>query len=270
MDNYVDFDITVTEFISAIRKEYEKSWIYETRNRPCSGIVLFYKGVVDYKDRDVSFRITPNTVVWLPKGQSYTFTSVGDEDVGFIGLSFLAEGCDIPFRMQRIPAGNKEIAGLFDEAMKLAPARDGAYALAIKSKIYWILFMLVRMHVGDPELGQVACDGLGRSVDYIRKHLSEKISQKHLAAISGYSQSYYRKRFAAEYGISPVAYINQKRIEKAERLLLGGLQTKSEIAQACGFENQQFFAKVFKKYTGKTPSEYCKTFELRRTAEAQD
>ena len=224
---------------------------------------MFYKGALEYKVKGTEevYQILPNTVVWLPKGQSYTFTSVGEEGVGFIALSFLTEGKEPPFQMLRIPVNNKDIASMFDDALKLALAKDIAYNIAVKSKISWIIFMLLRLHMDDPRLQTVGYEGLHRSVDYIHKHLGEKISQKQLASISGYSQSYYRRRFQMEYRMSPVHYINLKRVEKAQKLLLGGLHTKSEIAQICGFENQQFFARVFKKYTGKTPSGFCKTFE---------
>lgn len=269
MDNYVDFDITITKFIYAMRKEHDSTWVYETKNRHSCGIVLFYKGVLEYKDKDVSFRILPNTVVWLPKGHSYTFSAVGDEDVGFMALSFLMEGRDLPFRMLRIPANNKDIALMFDDALKLALTKDVAYNLAFKSKILWILFMLLRLHIDgcNASLQTGGYEALNRSVAYIHKHLDEKISLKQLAAMSGYSQSYYRRRFQMEYGMSPVYYINLKRVEKAQKLLLSGLHTKGEIAQICGFENQQFFAKVFKKYTKKTPSEFCKKFELESECE---
>ena len=149
----------------------------------------------------------------------------------------------------------------------MAMAKNVGYNLAIKGKIFSILHMLLKLHTIDPSAQTVECEGINLSTDYIHKHLDEKISVRMLASISGYSDSYYRRRFSELYGMPPVCYINLERVEKAKKLLLGGLHTKSEIARACGFENQQFFAKVFKKYTGKTPSEFCKTFELESECE---
>lgn len=267
MDPYVDFDIKITEFISARRKEHKHTWAYETKNRTCTSIVLFYKGTVDYKDKETSFKILPNSVVWLPKGSSYTITSVGDEDVGFIALTFLVDGGELPFRMLRIPQNNKDIASMFDDALGLSLSRDIAYNLAIKGRIYEILFALLRLHALDPGMQSVGYEGIFKSVSYIHKHLDEKISLARLAQLSGYSQSYYRRRFQAEYGMSPIYYINLQRVEKAKKLLLGGFYTKSEVASLCGFENQQFFTKVFKKYAGKTPSEFCKSFDIQSECE---
>ena len=261
MESYVDFDVNITKFIYARRKEHESTWVYEIKNRHVGGIVLFYKGTLEYNDGAASFRIFPNTVLWLPKGHSYTFKSVGNEEVGFIALSFLTDGGGLPFRMLRIPTNNRDIAVMFDEVLKLSLAQDVAYSLAVKSKVYGIIFSLLRLYTDEVSMKPDGYEGLDKSLAYIHQHLGEKISLTQLAKISGYSQSYYRRIFHAEYGMSPICYINQKRVEKAQKLLLCGLYSKSEIAQSCGFENQQFFARVFKKYTQKTPTDYCKTFE---------
>jgi len=253
MEDFVDFDLTVTEFMNAIYRKHSSTWINKVKNRPAYGLVYFYKGVLELKDSTSVYEILPDTVVWLPKGYAYQFCGIGDENVEFIALTFLMEGKNLPFRILQIPQNNKEIAILFSDVMELVSAKETAYMLSIKSKMAWIIYMLLRIYTETSNNHA----SLHASIAHIHKHLADKMSVETLAKISGYTPSYYRRVFQRAFGMPPVQYINLKRVEKAKKMLLSGLYTKSEIARLCGFENQQFFARVFKKYTGKTPSEFC-------------
>ena len=258
MEDFVDIDITVTEFIHVTHIEYDNTWCYETKDRRSCGLVYFYKGTVEYSDSSTTVQVLPNTVFWLQKGQSYKFRTIGEDGVGFIQLSFMTLGNNLSFQTLRIPEDNKDIPFCFNEAIELASGKDVAYNLAVKSKISWLLFLLLCLYADVPNLQAGGCSDLKESITYVHKHLAEKISLVQLSAIGGYGQSYYRKRFKNAFGMTPVHYINLKRVEKAKKLLISGLYTKNEIAKICGFENQQFFTRVFKKFTGKTPSDFTK------------
>ena len=257
MEDFVDFDLTVTEFMYAIHREYNSTWINKVERRGVGGLVYFSKGVLEFKDNTSTYEILPNTVVWLPKGHAHQFCGTGDENVEFTALNFLMEGKELPFRILRIPENNREIALMFSNVMEIASSKETAYTLEIKSKITWIICMLLRLYTETS--GSYA--GFYASLAHIHKHLMDKISLETLARISGYSSSYYRRVFQSTFGMPPVRYINLKRVEKAKKMLLSGLYTKSEIAYLCGFDNPQFFVRVFKKYTGKTPSEFCQVLK---------
>ena len=51
-------------------------------------------------------------------------------------------------------------------------------------------------------------------------------------------------------------YVNQKRIENAQFLLVTTDLAVSVVGQRCGIQDDNYFTKIFKKYTGKTPREY--------------
>lgn len=258
MEDFVDIDITVTEFIHATHRERDCTWCYESKERLSCGLVYFYSGTVEYTDSNTTIPGQANSVYWLEKGQSYTFRATGEENIGFIHLSFLTAGTGLPFRVLQIPEDHPDILSQFHEAVELASQKGVAYNIAVKSKISWLLFELLRLYVDVPDPQTGSCGDLWESIAHIHRHLGDKISLEELSAISGYSPSHYRKRFQAAFGMPPVRYINLKRVEKAKKLLLSGLYTKRAIAEICGFESQQFFTRVFKKFTGKTPSEFAK------------
>ena len=75
---------------------------------------------------------------------------------------------------------------------------------------------------------------------------------------SSYSQAYIRRIFLKETGLSPTEYMNNLRIEKAKKLLTDNSQESSisDIAEQCGIKDPFYFSRIFKKFTGDTPSEY--------------
>lgn len=81
------------------------------------------------------------------------------------------------------------------------------------------------------------------------------------------SNEYIRKIFIKEKGISPLQFLKKMRIEHAKKLLLAkeqyGLSIK-EISDACGFEDQLYFSRVFKQQVGLSPMEYVKLMRGQR------
>lgn len=82
--------------------------------------------------------------------------------------------------------------------------------------------------------------------------LSEAISR------TGYCASYFRKLFKASTGFAPIVYFNRMRVDYAKMLLSqsDGQRPIKEIAAAAGFSDPYYFSRVFKDYTGCSPSGY--------------
>lgn len=70
------------------------------------------------------------------------------------------------------------------------------------------------------------------------------------------SPNYLRQIFKGETGESFVEYLTRRRMEKALELLGDPTLKIQQIAELLGYENQRYFALVFKKYYGKTPTEH--------------
>lgn len=94
------------------------------------------------------------------------------------------------------------------------------------------------------------------TVLYIDADLSADISLKAIAEMNGVSSTYLSTCFKKETGKSFVDYVNSRRIDAAKHLLKTTKLQIQTVAQHCGFPDVQYFSKVFKKYTGRTPREY--------------
>jgi AraC-like DNA-binding protein len=89
---------------------------------------------------------------------------------------------------------------------------------------------------------------------YIEENLSERFTIPALATRAGLSVSRFKARFREETGVPPVEYILRAKIEEAKRRLARGDTTVTATAFALGFPSSQYFATVFKRFTGQRPS----------------
>ena len=97
---------------------------------------------------------------------------------------------------------------------------------------------------------------LRKAERYIWENYTRKISLQEIADASGLSAPYFSTIFKEEMGENLSNYLNRLRVEKAAAMLATTNLPISEIAAACGFEDQSWFSKIFKNNTGFTPAKY--------------
>ena len=91
---------------------------------------------------------------------------------------------------------------------------------------------------------------------YIEEHLTEPIRIPELAALHGLSRHALYRIFAEELGTTPSAYINARRLARAAAMLREGDASVSEVASAVGFEDYNYFIRLFRCKYGMTPLTY--------------
>lgn len=92
---------------------------------------------------------------------------------------------------------------------------------------------------------------------YLEANLTEKITLDTLAAIAGLSPHHFLRWFRALKGITPIQYVNLRRIEQARGALASGTPL-IEVAHALGFYDQSHFHRFFLRYAGVTPGSFFK------------
>ena len=125
----------------------------------------------------------------------------------------------------------------------------------------WISDIVRRFVVQAFDLAQVKhSDVVFKITNYIKRNCAEKLSLDSLAREVYLSKSYLSSIFKQETGMSLTAYITKVRIEKSKKLLLEDSMSLSSIAGQCGFKDQSYFTKVFKKETSVSPKKFRNSF----------
>lgn len=102
---------------------------------------------------------------------------------------------------------------------------------------------------------------------YVEEHYMNEIQLRDLAAVAHVSGSYLSVKFKKEVGCSFTEYLVRFRINKAKELFEHRFTSCKEVASMVGYADYTQFSKIFKKYTGKSPTEYVRQYKGRLTSE---
>lgn len=89
---------------------------------------------------------------------------------------------------------------------------------------------------------------------FIDERISSSISLDDLAQQVKLSTSYFSAAFKASFGVSPHNFIIQRRVQLAKSMMLESDAPLCEIALDCGLSDQAHLSRIFRRYTGTTPS----------------
>lgn len=96
------------------------------------------------------------------------------------------------------------------------------------------------------------------ALNVLHNHYQIDHEMKELAGLCGMSVSHFIRTFKKYTGFPPHQYMTMVRIAHAKNLLLQDCYAIAEAAQMVGYENPLYFGRIFKKYTGVTPSDFKK------------
>jgi len=97
-----------------------------------------------------------------------------------------------------------------------------------------------------------------RLEDFIQAHLHEEIDLDALASVANVSRFHFARAFRASKGSSAMAYLEQRRIERAQDLIRSGESTLAQVASLVGYEDPSYFTRRFRLRTGLTPSAWAR------------
>jgi len=163
----------------------------------------------------------------------------------------------IGYAAQQAGAAVEEISRRQTEGKTALSRSTGAFELqdAFVSAAESLLETVRHLYAGrSQKLVDRACRIINR--DLQDKWAAESISVTEVAAALGISAGHLSRVFKRTTGQTFERYLMMQRVEAAKRMLLEPLTTIAETAERCGFSDSAYFARVFRKITGSSPSEY--------------
>lgn len=170
---------------------------------------------------------------------------------GFIATTILGR---IAFTRKTPVLGKIDIDG-FEDLFNIPPESDEPYSLY---RLGACIVLLLSYYIEKFPSKSIETEGyVFRACRYIHTHFSEQgFGVKNVAEVLKIDRSHLYRMFKNEMGISVIEYITNCRLTRAELLLVNSSMSIKDVAYSVGFSDQMYFSRVFKQFSGKTPSEF--------------
>lgn len=260
-----DFDFTITDVLLAHKSRYEIGFRYNayTKGRKVSGLVYCLSGSALYRFENAQVTLNPGEIIFLPENAAYTVSCAGDDPFKHITVNFNIPAADLN---QLLPQNFDDIADqmvivdaldikeLMERMLHLWEGKTRGYQVMAKSFVYELTYKYFIL------LGKKYHSDDYHKIKPAKRLLDEQFTKNipiaELADLCGFSETHFRRLFTKIFQCSPSEYRLNKRILLAKDLLLTDEMTVSEVALAAGFDDANYFSRIFKSHTGVTPSEY--------------
>jgi len=157
-------------------------------------------------------------------------------------------------------SNNEEFAELVNKLIRISTGDELTKDVLADLTLKELLIRIMQIqNFGELKTGMLKLSGNHRFafiVEYIRIHLTEKLTIDLLSNLAYMSRASFFRAFKAELGISPVDYIIRERLALAKQLMTNPCLSISETAFRSGFQNLNYFCRAFRKFEGNTPGWY--------------
>jgi AraC-like DNA-binding protein len=232
---------------------------------------------ISIKQLMVMFDLFPDTMFWI-KDKNHKFIHVNQ---AFIENRKLKEAEEIvgktdfdlfPIHLARqfFRDDNKVLAGqkITDRLeMNVSQTGDKSWYSTSKRSIinesdeiigsYGITYQLEKQAIA---LSGV--DALDIAIDYIREHYYENFTIDKLAEVSHLSISALERRFKRHLKKTPKVFINEVRLENAQKLLVETNMPIAQVGYESGFPNPSYFTQQFRSFFDELPSDFRKNYKI--------
>lgn len=253
-ERFIIKEIYSVDFVKPNKTEKKK--IFD-RYIPRYQLIYKISGEVITNFNEKKVRITPGTAYIIPKSDNAVY-SIERTEVGDCIDIFFDTDYKLTDELMCLDfSSDSDMENLFRMIYRLWITKTDGYYCKALSIIYDILYkMILKNKKYTPGYKYKKIE---KGVLYIRNHLYDNSIDYYVPSkICGISYTYFKKIFIEKFGIPPVKYVNEMRLERSRELLLTNHYSVCEIAKICGFENTYYFSKKFKEKYRHSPTAFKK------------
>jgi AraC-like DNA-binding protein len=144
---------------------------------------------------------------------------------------------------------------LIKECMSTSITKDALADLTLQELLIRIIQTQTVKSIDEGNVLQVN-NPINEVTAYIKQNLKENINLKNLSDKACMSSASFYRFFKRELGMSPIEYILNEKIKYAKKLLKNPTIQINEVCYLSGFEDANYFIRLFKKHEGITPKQY--------------
>lgn len=238
----------MTDLRNIVCEKRAYTQISYTHTHPYAQLLLPLQGALFIKTRLHRVSIEQQHLFFLPPGDEHTFYALERNE--FLVL-------DIPLSLFPSQYFNTSSGGLFltmDQRWQALrnlflyeSGRNAAHSQSLNDLFRYASRLLVKK---DRPV----------SIKYLQDHFQEEFNLNKLAALEHYNPTYYCQWFQKKTGLTPGAYLQKLRLQRAKSLLLNTDLSLLQIAHEVGYEQQSSLTRLFKQKESVSPTDFRKKF----------
>ncbi|MBO0993283.1 helix-turn-helix domain-containing protein [Bacillus sp. SD088] len=241
--------------LTKVKPNWQKKLSLEPFNR----LYFILEGEGRIKIDETVYTPLPGQLFIMPSGTRHSYSTISDDTYLKFWCHFTATIGEMDlFKAIHVPhfldvQEKQKTAKQFNMLIDLYHSDQLSAPIKIKSILFDFISQFIEQSVLKTDFSSV--HNINTVLKYIDQHLSEKIKVETLAELANLHPNYFMHYFKSILGLSPIAFINQKKMKQAQYLLQNTDQTIAEVAEQVGLDIY-YFSKVFKRFTGFSPTKY--------------
>lgn len=261
MDLYAEFGECYTT--------HKPDYVYSHKASPYYLIMCFHTPFSYYSDGEILEGGAGEILINTP-GEYVQHGPSAKSKSGFINDWIYVSGSDVGRLIKKaglplnksFPISNQNIIAPFIKRLNIEFVNKGAlWKEKLSVLVCDMIITIARNRADTPQENTSAAKFLD-----LRKKISTSLdfqwTLEKMAETAGYSPSRFSYLYKKQFGVSPMQDLTIMRVDKAQSMLGYGDTSISMTSYLLGFSSINYFSYVFKKYTGLTPAQYKKKFDI--------
>lgn len=215
-------------------------------------LTFLLEGKMIYTVDDVNYEMSSGDIIYLPAG-SMRQRDVLEGNNDYVSINFHSSDI-LPLKIHSQNSINKEIELLLEyfDAVHISPIATNP------QKLTYLLETIV-LQISDNSLLDNKPPLANEIANYLARHYRERISLEDISRETYFSVAYCEGEFKKVFGKSIIHHLIDLRIAEAKKLLTETSLPCSVIADMVGFDDANYFSRIFKKRIGFSPLQYRAT-----------
>ncbi len=278
--------INITEVVTIHYYEFDASFVFEGEAHDFWEMVYVDSGMVEVTSDGKPLILKQGEIIFHKPNEFHTIRSY-DSSPNIFVISFVCKSAAMRFFENYTDAVSKHLkpllAGIIHEAentyyipkndtspikLELKPTAKVGGEQLIQLYLEQFLITLLRDVSEKQEISflptkeSVETQLVSQIKQFIRSKAAEKVKVEDICNTFGYSKSYLSLLFKEQTGYPLSQYHTRCQIEEAKKMIRQNRYNISQISDLLGFDNPQYFARVFKRVTALTPTEFRRSLAV--------
>lgn len=253
-----------SKLIYISKSKYQGDWSSIPHTHHFAELFYVVSGKGNFCLKNETYPISANDLIIVPPNTEHTERSFNSNPLEYIvlgieGITFLDSemtGSGITCNYSE----RTELLNLLNLILKEVQNEQPGYHLVCQNLLDVLLIQIIRRQklVPAPIGSTKMTKECGQIKQYLDSNYADNINLDTLAAMTHMNKYYLVHAFTRYTGLSPISYLNAKRLESSRELLTSTDYSILQIATSVGFSSQSYFSQVFRKEMDMTPNEYRK------------